>query len=50
MDPDLAADAIDEWVGVMSGPNPGQPDARAAALPAGAVLHLHATDPGLARR
>jgi uncharacterized protein (TIGR03083 family) len=48
MDPDLAADAIDEWVGVMSGPGPGQPDARAAALPAGAVLHLHATDPGLA--
>jgi uncharacterized protein (TIGR03083 family) len=48
MDPDLAADAIDEWVGVMSGPNLGQPDGRAAALPAGAVLHLHATDPGLA--
>jgi uncharacterized protein (TIGR03083 family) len=47
MDPDLAADAIDEWVGVLSGPNPGRPDDRAAALPAGAVLHLHATDDGL---
>ena len=47
MDPDLAADAIDEWVGVMSGPNPGSPDDRAAALPAGALLHLHATDDDL---
>ena len=47
MDPELAADAIDEWVGVLSGPNPGSPDDRAAALPAGAVLHLHATDNGL---
>lgn len=48
IEPELAADAIDEWVGLMSGPNPGQPDERAAALPPGAVLHLHATDPGLA--
>ncbi len=47
MDPGLAADAIDEWVGVMSGPNPGSPDDRAAALPAGALLHLHATDDDL---
>jgi uncharacterized protein (TIGR03083 family) len=48
MDPELAADAIDEWLGPLSGPNPGRPDDRAAALPAGAVLHLHATDDGLA--
>lgn len=48
MEPDLAADAIDEWVSVMSGPYPGQPDGRAAALSPGAVLHLHATDPELA--
>lgn len=48
MDADLAADAIDEWVSVISGPDPGSPDERAAALPAGAVLHLHATDDGLA--
>ena len=47
MDPELAADAIDEWVGVLSGPNPGSPDDRAAALPAAAVLHVHATDNGL---
>jgi hypothetical protein len=30
----------------MSGPNPGGADERARALPAGVVLHLHATDPG----
>ena len=46
MDPVLAADAIDEWLAI-SGPNPGSPDARAHALPAGAVLHLHTTDPGI---
>jgi uncharacterized protein (TIGR03083 family) len=45
MDPVLAADAIDEWLAI-SGPNPGHPDERARALPAGAVLHLHASDPG----
>jgi uncharacterized protein (TIGR03083 family) len=44
MDPVLAADAIDEWLTMMSGPNPGSPDERARALPAGAVLHLHAAD------
>jgi len=48
MDPGLAADAIDEWVSVISGPVPGSADERAAAMPAGAVLHLHATDAGLA--
>jgi uncharacterized protein (TIGR03083 family) len=47
MDPVLAADAIDEWLMTMSGPNPGHPDERARALPADAVLHLHATDAGL---
>jgi uncharacterized protein (TIGR03083 family) len=47
MDAGLAADAIDEWIGVMSGPSPGAADDRAAALPAGALLHLHATDDGL---
>jgi uncharacterized protein (TIGR03083 family) len=44
MDPVVAADAVDEWLAMMSGPNPGQPDERARALPAGAVLHVHATD------
>jgi uncharacterized protein (TIGR03083 family) len=47
MDRASAADAIDEWVSVMSGPNPGAPDDRARAMPEGAVMHLHATDDGL---
>jgi uncharacterized protein (TIGR03083 family) len=44
LDPELAADAIDEWLEVMSGPPYGSPDPRLAALPEGAVLHVHATD------
>jgi len=43
IDSGLAADAIDEWLEVMSGPRYGRPDARIAALPAGAALHVHAT-------
>ncbi len=46
--PQLAADAIDEWLTVMSGPLFGRPDPRLAALPPGRSLHVHATDPGLA--
>jgi uncharacterized protein (TIGR03083 family) len=46
--PDLAADAIDEWLGFLCGPIYGRPDPREAALPAGRVLHVHATDSGLA--
>ena len=42
--PDLAADAIDEWLGFLSGPVNGRPDPRAQALPEGRVLHVHATD------
>lgn len=42
---ELAADAIDEWLTTMSGPRAGQPDPRASALPAGAALCVHATDP-----
>jgi uncharacterized protein (TIGR03083 family) len=42
--PDLAADAIDEWLGFLSGPVLGRPDPRALALPAGRALHVHATD------
>jgi uncharacterized protein (TIGR03083 family) len=45
-DPDLAADAIDEWLGFLSGLG-GDPDPRLAALPDGMVLHVHATDEGL---
>jgi uncharacterized protein (TIGR03083 family) len=44
-EPDLAADAIDEWLGFMSGL--GTPDERVEALPDGAVLHVHATDEGV---
>jgi uncharacterized protein (TIGR03083 family) len=45
LEPDLAVDAIDEWLGSMSGVVPE--DAQADALPEGAVLHIHATDDGL---
>jgi uncharacterized protein (TIGR03083 family) len=44
-DADLAADAIDEWLGSMSGV--GDSDSRADALPDGAVLHVHVTDDGV---
>jgi uncharacterized protein (TIGR03083 family) len=46
-EPDLAADGIDEWLGLMSGLPGSDPDPRASALPDGAVLHVHATDEGL---
>jgi uncharacterized protein (TIGR03083 family) len=46
--PRLAADAIDEWLTYLSGPLGGRPDPRAAALPEGRALHVHATDEGLA--
>jgi uncharacterized protein (TIGR03083 family) len=45
LDADLAADAIDEWLGFLSGvADPGQ---QADALPDGKVLHVHATDEGV---
>jgi uncharacterized protein (TIGR03083 family) len=43
--PDIAADAIDEWLGSMSGLTAGEE--RLGALPDGGVLHVHATDTGL---
>jgi uncharacterized protein (TIGR03083 family) len=46
-EPELAADAIDEWLG-LCGPAPGAEDPRLGALPEGAVLHIHATDDALA--
>jgi uncharacterized protein (TIGR03083 family) len=45
--PDMAADAIDEWLGFLSAPAPGGNDPRLDALSEGAVLHFHATDDGL---
>ncbi len=43
----LAADAIDEWLTVLTAPAPGEPDERGGALPPGRSLHIHATDHGL---
>jgi uncharacterized protein (TIGR03083 family) len=45
-EPDVAADAVDEWLGFLSGLG-GDGDPRLGALPDGAVLHVHATDEGL---
>jgi len=45
---DVAADGIDEWLTVLTVPEGTGPDPRAAALPAGRSLHVHATDDGLA--
>jgi len=45
---DVAADGIDEWLTVLTVPAGTEPDQRAAALPAGRSLHVHATDDGLA--
>lgn len=47
MPAELAADAIDEWLTVMSRLTAGQPDRRLSALPLGRSLHVHATDPEL---
>jgi uncharacterized protein (TIGR03083 family) len=46
VEPDIAADGIDEWLGFMSGVTATE-DQLANALPDGAVLHVHATDEGL---
>ena len=47
--PDLAADAIDEWLGFMSAAmTDGASDPRLDALPGGASMHIHATDDALA--
>jgi uncharacterized protein (TIGR03083 family) len=45
--PDVAADGIDEWLGLLSGALGGGQDTRLQALPDGTVLHVHATDDGL---
>jgi uncharacterized protein (TIGR03083 family) len=44
IDPVIAADGIDEWLGLVSA---GFDAGQAAGLPEGAVLHIHATDEGL---
>ena len=42
IDPVIAADGIDEWLGFST-----EPGDRTAALPEGKVLHLHTTDAGV---
>lgn len=46
---EVAADAIDEWLMLLTG-GLGNAGERAKALPAGAGLHIHATDDGLGGR
>jgi uncharacterized protein (TIGR03083 family) len=46
---EVAADAIDEWLMLLAG-GLGNADERTKALPAGAGLHIHATDDGLGGR
>jgi len=41
---DVAADGIDEWLTVLSGPVGGEPDLRRDALAEGQSLHVHAAD------
>ena len=50
IEPEVAADAIDEWLMLLTGGTVGNAGDRAKALPAGAGLHLHATDDGLGGR
>jgi uncharacterized protein (TIGR03083 family) len=47
IDSEVAADAIDEWLTLLSVATPGSGDDRTNALAAGAALHMHATDDGL---
>jgi uncharacterized protein (TIGR03083 family) len=47
---ELAADAIDEWLTLLTAGILGNADHSTKALPAGTALHLHATDDGLGGR
>jgi uncharacterized protein (TIGR03083 family) len=47
IDAEVAADAIDEWLMLLTGGFAGDAGERTKALPAGAALHIHATDGGL---
>ena len=46
---DVAADAIDEWLTLLTSGSLGSDD-RTTVLPGGAALHIHATDDGLGGR
>jgi uncharacterized protein (TIGR03083 family) len=50
IDAEVAADAIDEWLMLVTRGILGNADERTRALPAGAGLHIHATDDGLGGR
>jgi uncharacterized protein (TIGR03083 family) len=47
IDPVLAADAIDEFLGLLIGRGHQNADPAVLALPPGAIMHLHASDDGL---
>jgi len=47
---EVAADAIDEWLMLLTGGILGNAGERTETLPAGAGLHIHATDDGLGGR
>jgi uncharacterized protein (TIGR03083 family) len=46
IDAEIAADAIDEWLTLLTRGILGNADGRTEALPAGGALHIHATDDG----
>jgi uncharacterized protein (TIGR03083 family) len=50
IDADVAADAIDEWLTLLTGGILGNAGERTKVLPAGAALHIHATDDALGGR
>ena len=50
IDAEVAADAIDEWLMLLTGGFAGPPGGRATALTGGASLHIHATDDRLGGR
>jgi uncharacterized protein (TIGR03083 family) len=50
IDAEIAADAIDEWLTLLTLGILGNDDERTTALPAGAALHIHATEDGLGGR
>ena len=44
IEPDVAADGIDEWLTFVTVPDPGRADTRLAGLQPGQSLHVHAGD------
>ena len=44
IEPDIAADGIDEWFTFVTVPDPGREDTRLAGLRPGQSLHVHAGD------